>query len=740
VLLLAWSLGLRAPSHYWESVYQASTVWAVLVAAVLVALAAVACLSLAIAKSLNLRVRLIADLSLARRGAAEQDAADPGGEAGSASFQRLQRTHAVRDCLQAAALLCLALVPVGTYSILISTRMYAAFPSWDLVALVWGWATALGFVILSSLAFGLIRGLLALERIAELLPSVQQTPGSRRAPAYLYIAGVLCLLPLPFSAVSELLPSYVADDTLEAFLALLALGIALATLSALSFAAAKDRRLLAMIASQLESAQPQVGTDTAAHLAPPDKPILPEAIPAAPRRRGALRRVSGMAVGVLSLVATTLLCHREAMLRVAPIDASILAYGGRYEDALVAYDWAIRAEPRDANLLHGRGTCLMALGQYKEALASLDQAIRLNRGDPSLHYTKGTCLETLGRYAEALASYDHVGRLLPGEASDPYWEHHYARLQLMAAVGEARSLLELAKYADALVAYDRALSLIPASSQYWDYYYKDGKVLAEIGRGSVLVELHRYRDALAAYDEAARLKPKDAEAQYGRGLALSHLGRYAEAIEAYDRAIRLKPDYAEAHGNKGWMLANLGRHEDALAELERAIRLDPRDPIPYADMGRSLAALGRPREALAAYDRAVELDPDCVYARYSRARALGKMGRHKEALAEFSRITQLQPDDERAHFGKGYELAELGRNEEAIAAYDRAIELRPDDAYAHYNRACAYAVLGRTKQALSGLARAMELDGELRETARTEEDLSGLRSDPEFKRLVAKRR
>ena len=647
--LLAWYLGLKAPSRYWTSVYESSTVVAALTATILVSLATAACLSLAVARSLHLRARLAADLSLLRADTTEQDAGSVSREDDSQRpSQTPGSTRRMRDWLQAAGVLCLALAPITPYNLLLSTRAYLVYPSWDLVALMWGWAVALGLVTLASLSFGAIRGLALSERIADQMLSPQHPSNSRRAAAYLYIAGVLCLLPTPLFA----LPLYMLDGSLEAFLALLALCIGFATLSALSFAAAKERHLLSAIASQLESdhstasAGPQAHIPAAAAISRPSGTV-PESGPGgAPRPRSAPGRCTLVVLGVLAVCAATLLCYRQAMLRKAPVEAGLLAYAGRYEDALTAYDWAARVDPHNTKAHENRAYLLGELGRYDEALAACDRAIELDPDRPSAN-----CI-----------------------------------------------------------------------------------------RGWVLAKLGRYEEALTAYDRAAKLEPHNAAAHDWRGWLLTELGRYKEALEATDQAIRLDPDNSGAHHGRAWLLAQFGRHAEALTEFDRAIELNPTDPKAYSNKGLSLADLGRHKEALAAYDQAIQLDPDYANAHYNRGLSLAELGRYKEALADFDRGIQLQPDNAWAHNARGCTLAELERYEDAVAAYGRAVELKPDDARAYYDRACAYSLLGRGKEALRDLRRAIELDAEWREVARTEKDFSALRSDPEFRRLVAKRR
>jgi tetratricopeptide (TPR) repeat protein len=82
-----------------------------------------------------------------------------------------------------------------------------------------------------------------------------------------------------------------------------------------------------------------------------------------------------------------------------------------YNEALSAYDQAIRLDPNFAGGYYNKGLALKALMRYEEALAAFDQAIRLAPNVPQAYHDKGTVLDTLGRPAEARQAYDMAQRM-----------------------------------------------------------------------------------------------------------------------------------------------------------------------------------------------------------------------------------------------------------------------------------------------------------------------------------------
>lgn len=84
----------------------------------------------------------------------------------------------------------------------------------------------------------------------------------------------------------------------------------------------------------------------------------------------------------------------------------------------------------------------------------------------------------------------------------------------------------------------------------------------------------------------------------------------------------------------------------------------------------------------------------------------------------------------------GNSLTRLGRHEEALEIDKRLTTISPDDETAFYNLACSYSNLGLLDDAISALRRAVALGYENIEFMQKDPDLSNVRRDPRFKRIV----
>ena len=149
------------------------------------------------------------------------------------------------------------------------------------------------------------------------------------------------------------------------------------------------------------------------------------------------------------------------------------------EDAILAYDRAIRLKPDLAEAYTNRGNVKVRLERHDDAIADYDEAIRLKPDDDKTYSNRGVSKTELGRYDDAMADHDEGIRRNPNNA------------------------------------------------------------MAYNNRGITKTVLRLYDDAIADHDEAIRLKPDFAEAYYNRGIAKNALGRKDEARKDFKTALEL---------------------------------------------------------------------------------------------------------------------------------------------------------------------------------------------------------
>ena len=180
----------------------------------------------------------------------------------------------------------------------------------------------------------------------------------------------------------------------------------------------------------------------------------------------------------------------------------------------------------------------------------------------------------------------------------------------------------------------------------------------------------------------------------------------------------------------------------ATPQQQRRPAAPPPAPTPPRQPTRDEAA------ALKAFEKAHK---EFVRGRFSDARALFRALVEKHAgvsevtarartylaIAEARlRTESTLPRDADSLYDRG--VIELNRGEYVAAQemFERALKREPEAAHIHYGLAATRARLGAIDSALESLGRALDLQPNLRVRAQHDQDLTILRNDPDFERLV----
>lgn len=178
----------------------------------------------------------------------------------------------------------------------------------------------------------------------------------------------------------------------------------------------------------------------------------------------------------------------------------------------------------------------------------------------------------------------------------------------------------------------------------------------------------------------------------------------------------------------------------SLAETmyRRAMVLRPEWPWPYVGLGGLLGRQGpaQREEALRLLREAAALAPDWHQAHDVHAQILRAAGRLEEARDAAERALALQPESLAAQNNYANLLVALEDYAGAERHYRKAIELGPEHPKPYYNLACVYTLMGDTDAAVRYLEQSIRLAPVLRQQARTDKDLDGLRDHPVFRKLV----
>lgn len=438
----------------------------------------------------------------------------------------------------------------------------------------------------------------------------------------------------------------------------------------------------------------------------------------------------------------------EAMLR----KAALLLSAGNVEGASPLVKQVLGAGSPSAETLALRSAILLAQGDPEEALVEVEKALKLQPEDPTLLYLLGRIHLARGDPSQAMINATRAAESLPS-----FHQAHELRAaakvdiqDFLGAREDVREALRLRPdYAPAHVTMarvrhrsadlvsadldlDHAAALDPKSPLPWIWrgeflrltvFTKSRELLRRQARdaqarermGQVLTQAHD------AYAKAAALDPSCADAHVMAVLCKIETSR-PQAVEELEELVRRFPKFAFALEVRGWVHYAGQRFESAMNDWKRAGELQPARRAHYKDLHDD--AKHRYEEERARPE---------WYKRWNRAQEFVRQYKYDQAYAEYRAAEPHLPQ-------------ELPTTQEELQLL----------IVGSYNYACVLAVAARSnesrradlvEEAFKWLAVSLDLgfrysrDGGRchvtgGEHARADEDLTILRDDPRFARLL----
>ena len=126
----------------------------------------------------------------------------------------------------------------------------------------------------------------------------------------------------------------------------------------------------------------------------------------------------------------------------------------------------------------------------------------------------------------------------------------------------------------------------------------------------------RWKEAIIEYDKAISIQPHNAQyhlelARIYSRLAYLRQDRDAlkKAIKEFRTALQLNPHDGLAHSHLGWTYRRHGMYEEAIQELKRAIELDPTNVSFHWRLGLVYEAKGQLTKAKKEFEKVLDVIP-----------------------------------------------------------------------------------------------------------------------------------
>ena len=343
-----------------------------------------------------------------------------------------------------------------------------------------------------------------------------------------------------------------------------------------------------------------------------------------------------------------------------------------YPPAAVAYERAIRLEPKEFSWKYYLALVQQQLSQPEKALDSVTAALRIRTEYVPAMLKRGDLLFQLGKFKESGEAYESV---LAQDSSSA--EALYGLARVKYAAKDLSAAEEL---------YRRACQSYPS---FGAAYYGLGLVSRSKGNEA---------ESIKYFEQAQRFttdRPPAADPVFNQmavlatgvyyhlaqGDQLAHKGQMEQAARLNEEMLKRDPENFTFVLNLLYLARFLDRFDDG--ELEnlyaKAKRLDPQVPLIYDYYGAALARQGKNDAAAAAFRKAIELNANYGEAHAWLAEILEKQNRPADAIDHYQRALAAQSSDRETQMKLWRVLIIQGRSREAIPQLLPALKL--DDSY-----------------------------------------------------------
>ena len=251
---------------------------------------------------------------------------------------------------------------------------------------------------------------------------------------------------------------------------------------------------------------------------------------------------------------------------------------GNYEEAIKYFDKILYLEPDNKLALFYKSISLMYIEKYEEAIDFSEKLKCVNLRNEYIYLIKAIILKNQDKTDECINEIEKAFAINPSnpeiwnlrgllmrktnKLNDEIFSYNKA-IELdnncvSACTNKAIWFMEMKKYEEAKILFDKVLSITPENSIVWR---ESGKCQYNLGK---------YRDALRCYEISIQQNQNDMESYNGKAATLMALEKYAEALTAVKRSLEKNEKQPNILNNIGVILYKLSRPEEAYDAFVKA--------------------------------------------------------------------------------------------------------------------------------------------------------------------------
>ena len=327
--------------------------------------------------------------------------------------------------------------------------------------------------------------------------------------------------------------------------------------------------------------------------------------------------------------------------------AQICVAANNNAEAVFCYKKLTEIEPNDGNNWYTLGDLEFTLNDYDGAAQALEKAISLNSNVAESYKRLAKIYQTKQEYYKADTAYTKYEEFVGAPTDPEYW---FDKGKVMLKIGTK----DASFFNNAIVAFDKAISLDSTDANYWEYaglarYYKQDYAGAipfflkriELGTENVnalrnlafcYLKTEQYDKAASTLEKAVALKPED-------GVMRKMLGKIYVFLSGS------KPDQKDVYINKAipHLKAAL---QDTTGDLTAADKCEIR-----GDLGYCYVTLTDAKSAIPYLEKAIQCDPKNVDYLFNLASAYHYDNEIKLAHEYYGKVLEIDPNHKAAKEG-----------------------------------------------------------------------------------------
>ena len=262
----------------------------------------------------------------------------------------------------------------------------------------------------------------------------------------------------------------------------------------------------------------------------------------------------------------------------------------------------------------------------------------------------------------------------------------------------SKTYFNLELYQKALTVFNEAISLYPEESSFYQ------------NRGATYAKLKKFDNSLQDFTKAILLNPEDAAAYSNRGGVYEYLNENQKAMDDYNQAISIDSTFSYTYFNKGNLYLQSADYEKAINEYSTVISLNPEDLNAYINRSTAHIYLKQYHSAIEDLKKVIKSEPENISALNNISAAFSYLELYSEANQFLAKSISIDPKSSSSHQNLGILFSQMKEYEKSVKSFNTAIELDSLFAFAYNNRAYALLKMNNLKAAYSDLVKSKSLD------------------------------